>query len=355
MLHQLEMSTLKIKIVLIVSILTAMPFIAVRSETPESIPKAQTESIDSQSDCKMLLPNSELLILCSTTLPAHSNVEQRLFIEGAIQDLSLDCQGATLQQGIVVRSLQNESGQWQVPRRIDIKNCVSQGMIHVYGPAINGEGPMLTESSRRAGHSLRTRLRAPSYIHFDRIELQSHGAIPVYFGPGVNHSAITNSHIRGQSASVAIYLDAESSQNLISGNVFDIRSRRELIALDGSAYNRITGNRFVNPIRGGIFLYRNCGEGGNIRHQSPSYNLINNNRFEYASRRTRKPSIWLGSRNGNRRYCDKDKGYPFGSSSDDKDHAIYNLVMRNEFINRMYIRSSDSSNLVLHNQLIRVP
>jgi hypothetical protein len=44
------------------------------------------------------------------------------------------------------------------------------------------------------------------------------------------------------------------------------------------------------------------------------------------------PAIWVASRNGNRRYCGADDGYPFGSSASNLDHAQNTLICGNHFL-----------------------
>ena len=77
-----------------------------------------------------------------------------------------------------------------------------------------------------------------------------------------------------------------------------------------------------------MFLYRNCGEDGVIRHQTPSYNQIADNLFTGAGW-LRPRAVGIGSRAGGRRYCGDDRGWPFGSSADDGDGATDNLTARN--------------------------
>ena len=100
-----------------------------------------------------------------------------------------------------------------------------------------------------------------------------------------------------------------------------------MLAVDGSSYNLIINNWFSGLNNGGIYLYRNCGEGGTVRHATPSYNQIINNVFYYDEYIGFNPSVFIGSRNGNRSYCGDDGGYPFGSNSSDLDYARYNVVM----------------------------
>ncbi len=68
-----------------------------------------------------------------------------------------------------------------------------------------------------------------------------------------------------------------------------------------------------------------------IRHQTPSGNRITDNLFVGAAR-VRPRTVVVGSREGNRRYCDDDRGFPFGSSRDDGDQATGNTVARNRAV-----------------------
>jgi len=93
--------------------------------------------------------------------------------------------------------------------------------------------------------------------------------------------------------SVAVYLDAESYRNTLQGNSFHADhgagSQREVLAVDGSSNNLIMSNHFSSLQYGGIYLYRNCGEGGTIRHSTPSNNSIINNVFYYDNYTGSKP------------------------------------------------------------------
>ena len=186
----------------------------------------------------------------------------------------------------------------------------------------------LLASSRTAGHTAAAQGAAPTRIALDRISFMATGSIPLYVGPGVTSLSLTESRFSGRSVSVAVYLDAESAGALIQDNDFDIRTGREQIAVDGSARNRITGNHLNLRGKGGVFLYRNCGEDGVIRHQTPSDNQITDNLFTGAGG-FRPRVVVVGAREGNRPYCRDDAGWPFGSSLDDGDHATGNLVARN--------------------------
>lgn len=343
-------------------------------------------------------PQSNSIVLdCSLLLNPADVVTKQLVFRGAESSgITLDCNGATLASDPgsvsatrikVVSSPprdRSEEGKWVPAENILIKRCVIQGAVMVSGMAINGEDKSLTSSSRRQVHTERVRGNAPRGIVFSGNQFIGNGSIPIYFSPGVHDSMILDSKIGGFSRSVAIYLDAESGDNTIQGNQIETETTlpqsatnkvrnlfydlfnqargasnapsltgRELLAIDGSARNRIVGNRFSNLDNGGIFLYRNCGEGGNIRHQTPHGNQIVDNVFYYAKFDGRIPAIWLGSRNGNRSYCDLDHGYPLGSSHSDLDFATDNIVSRNRFYKfepNKIIRDDSGGNRLEDNQ-----
>ena len=91
--------------------------------------------------------------------------------------------------------------------------------------------------------------------------------------------------------------------------------------------NRITGNRFALHGEGGVRLYRNCGEGGTVRHQTPSDNVVTGNTFRGAGFFA--APIVVNSRNGWDIHCGADSGYPFGSSLDNRDNGTGNVVEPN--------------------------
>jgi hypothetical protein len=165
----------------------------------------------------------------------------------------------------------------------------------------------------------------------ENLQIEADHRIPLYLGPGVTGVMVRNCTFTGWSGSTTVYLDAESGGNRIEGCTFNVRSGREVIAVDGSATNKIVGNRFLRVDYGGIYLYRNCGEGGTVRHQAPQGNVIENNFFNIKDLRSGSYGVWLGSRQGRRSYCEDDAGYPFGSSIDNRDFADHNILRGNIF------------------------
>jgi parallel beta-helix repeat protein len=246
----------------------------------------------------------------------------------------IDLQGGWLNEGklteLVICSKEAEKG-WDVPEKITIRNGRIRGSIRIYGLGVNGEAAKVRESSHHEGHTSRAQAAAPRAILLEELQIEADHRIPLYLGPGVTGVMVRNCTFAGWSASTTVYLDAESGGNRIEGCTFDVRSGREVMAVDGSATNTIVGNRFLQAGYGGIYLYRNCGEGGTVRHQAPQSNLIENNFFNMKDLRSGSYGIWLGSRQGRRSYCEDDAGYPFGSSIDNRDFADHNTVRGNVF------------------------
>ncbi len=301
---------------------------------------------------------------CSATLPPNTVVRKSLRFSGpAASGVTFDCQGGRIEpatdssqpDSVLIQS-QWRQGQWQRPQNITLRRCTIQGSLRIQGMAANGEGAALRDSSLRNGHTERAQAAAPANIMLDTLTLLGQGRIPLYLAPGVTGVTLQNSHVGGRSNSVAVYLDAESANNTLQHNLIDSRSARELVAIDGSAHNTIRHNRFSALSHGGLFLYRNCGEGGTVRHQTPSHNTISDNTFFYRHYHGRLPAVWLGARNGNRNYCQADAGYPFGSSISNLDGAQHNRVNNNRIYKlsplRM-IRDHGSDNMISGNTTVR--
>jgi len=264
----------------------------------------------------------------------HPSLERVVLAGRAASGTVIDCGGGWYNDGkpteLVIRSEKTAAG-WERPEGIEIRNCRIRGAIRVLGMGRNGEAEEVRLSSHEEGHTQRAQEAAPTRIRISGVEIEAVHRIPLYMAPGVTGVTFENSSITGWGASTAVYLDCESAGNVIAGNTFAMRPAREVIAVDGSADNRIEGNRFTNIPYGGIFLYRNCGEAGTVRHQTPHGNTIRANWFDTSTLGIMHAAIHLGSRNGNRSYCGQDDGHPFGSSVDDGDHAEDNTVSKNVF------------------------
>lgn len=300
-------------------------------------------------------------VACSATLPYGSIVSKRLYFTGSrASNTVFDCNGSTISpsasggDAILIRS-QNSGGRWLRPENISISNCRVDGSVRIQGMGSNGEAAALRASSHQAGHTQRARDAAPTNIRLNKMTILGRGRVPLYLAPGVTYTSVAASKIGGISQSVAVYLDAESDFNTFMRNTIDSKTGRELIAIDGSSGNVFAENRFSSLNKGGIYFYRNCGEGGTVRHQTPSENTLRDNTFFYRRYRGYLPAVWLGARQGNRKYCAADAGFGFGSSADDRDFADNNVISGNRIYRlspAKMIRNRGGRNLIDHNRTV---
>lgn len=280
---------------------------------------------------------------------------QTCLIEGTkFNDLTIDGQGQFLtsdnnkvKDSITVRSIKDKNGNWLVPENITIKNFKIKGSIRICGLGVNGEAELVRQSSYNKDHTEYCQKAAPRNITFENLQIEAEHRIPFYVSPGCTNITLKNCTFKGYSVATTVYMCCESRDNKILNNVFKTRTNREVIAVDGSAYNLIDSNIFEYLDKGGIYVYRNSGEGGTVRHQTPSYNKIINNTFNIKNdiisklKRIIFPTVWFGSRSYFIQYFIKfrndDKGYPFGSSINNSDCASNNIVKDNKPKN-IYIR-----------------
>lgn len=278
-------------------------------------------------------------LACQATLPNGQTITRPLVLEGEqASGAGLDCQGGAVGRAgvpvsataptIAIRSVQQAHGAWSAPSDVTLRNCTIFGAVRIWGVGSDGRYDALRASSRTLNHTAFVQQAAPRDIRLDGLTIVANGTIPLYIGPGVTGVRLTGSTLTGQSVATALYLDAESGHNVIENNRIHTRTRRELVAVDGSAFNTIRNNHFELNRRAGILLYRNCGERGIIRHQTPSHNTITGNVFAKASW-LRPRWVVQNARNGRRSYCGDDAGYPFGSSVDDRDGASGNTITDN--------------------------
>lgn len=312
---------------------------------PPTPPAEAAPACDASQRQALLAPagpgDDTATLTCSTELAPDDRVTRRIILEGSRgSGVELDCHGAAIGDpsspapfphfAVEIRSGQGRSAEarWDAPSGITLRNCRIFGHVRVWGMGINGQGEAVKASSHSLGHTERAQAAAPRDVRILDSTIIGLGSIPLYLGPGVTGFTLQHTRITGTSSSVGLYLDAESARNSIVDNDFDVQAGRETIALDGSAGNRITGNRITLGYHRGIDLYRNCGEGGTVRHQTPSDNVITDNRFSYTTFLHPTP-VKVNARGGWRLYCGADAGYPFGSSLDNDDLGTNNQVARN--------------------------
>lgn len=320
---------------------------------------AQNCSVDQIRELLRTDTLEPFILPCSATLSSDARVTRQVIIEGsAASATTFNCNGAVLDGSglpessevaqLLVRS-KPTTGIWDRPSDVTIQNCRFLGSAKVYGLGLSGNAKRVRESSLNADHTNFAQASAPTRILFSNVIFETTGRLPLYLAPGVTAVTVRDSSFIGRVRTVAIYLDAESAGNRIEGNVFEISSeKRELIAVDGSANNIIQRNTFSHVKNGGVFLYRNCGEGGTIRHQTPHGNLISGNLFVIEGG---KPAVWLNSRNGNSNFCFIDPKHPFGSSLSSLDYAKNNTVVKNVVVGAgsFSIKNNDPSNVVANN------
>lgn len=251
-----------------------------------------------------------------------------------VPETIIDCKGETREGTLNIRK-----------SNTTVRNCKINGDIRVWGIARNANDPKLLKKSRIDKNYVSwVRDNAPKFVTIENTTINGTGTIPLYIGPGAVYTMVKNVKIIGYSKSTMVYLGAESHSTIIEDSFINAyNGLREAIAIDASNYNIIRNNTIQYAI-GGIFLYRNCGEDGVVRHTTPSYNIIENNKFIGIG-----VSVWLGSREGNRCYCQKDHGWSFGSSISDMDHARYNKVVGNDLGNGTVLEGKTSHSNKIQN------
>lgn len=268
-------------------------------------------------------------------------------------------------------------------RIIDLKGGFINSNILIKGPiknvkicngTVKGEirlRPINVDANKEPNYTELIRESSPSNIELENLTIDTNGSThQVYFGVGSNNSKIINCKFKGKSSGPCLYLSAEGGNHTIKNNVFNSLpgGRREVLSVDGNSYNTIEDNEFKKCIWGGIFVYRNCGEKGTIRHQKPRHNKISKNKFDLTGMVPVRFSngsghqgslifipygIILGSRQGDSSYCDLDDDYDLGSGKSDYDFARYNIVMDNKFKGdwfKRHILNNDKFNVIANNE-----
>lgn len=290
--------------------------------------------------------HTSVQLRCSLTIPRNADgtaktINKRILITGAAASgVRVDCNGARLVRSAVdgnadrlyISSSKLSATSWSRPEDVTVQRCVIEGAVRIAGMGPNGQAPDLRDSSHvDANHTARAQAAAPTRITLSRLTIIGVGRIPLYLAPGVTNVRVEASSIGGVSGGTAVYLDAESANNVFKNNTISTDTQsdsivgpRELVAIDGSAGNLFVGNQFSHLEDGGIFLYRNCGEGGTIRVQSPVWNQFINNRFYYQN--STSTALNVASRTGNFLWHN-----PFDFCSDDEtDHKSWGSAVNDD-------------------------
>lgn len=338
--------------------------------------------------------NTHVTIDCDITLSSSDVITKLVrFIGSDSDNVTFDCNGAQifpLQPLITSHSIRvatkvtvvNGVEVYDRPENIEIKNCDVYGTVRIHGSGYNPND--LNNYSNNAGPAwvLDVRNTSPRNVVFDNVDITNYWhKDALYFGEGVTHITYKNSRIYNQTQGVAVYFGFESANNTLENNEIYNRSSndREIVAVDASEYNVITRNWLDGVNNGGIYLYRNCGEGGSIKYTGPRYNEISDNILYYNKYNGSNPGIYVGERTGeNIGFCNLDSGWswdisdvPTGlgwdsdwesSSSDDRDFARFNDVDGNRFCNRnpnsyitVKVPTHNHSNVVSGNTTLNCP
>lgn len=270
----------------------------------------------------------------------------------------IDGQGKEFNNGkrtmVVFQSVQ-KNGKWLYPENIVFKNWKINGAVRILGVGPSSDTTLVKQSSRKLGHTKRMRDAAPRNIRLQNLLISTDEKIPLVFAPGVHLVTLENSMIVGKSRSVAMYLDAESGENTIKNNIFDLEASREVIAVDGSAKNTIADNVFRQMLKGAVHIYRNSGERGVVRHQEPRHNQLRRNYFVVSGMKSGR-AVFLGSRNGtNPNYRHDDAQFDFGSGASNRDFARENVVTGNKAVgterefDKFFLKDTEGENKVQGN------
>lgn len=304
-------------------------------------------------------PGETIKLNCSAKLTSKDVITKTVVFEGKSgSNITLDCNGAkivgTESTDIVKISskvLNKDTLSFERPENITIKNCHIQGSMRIIGMGVNGEAALVNASSRLDNkHTARAQAAAPTNIILSNMTFEGKKRIPLYLSPGVTKVTVQDSVFKGNTSGTALYMDAESGYNKIIRNNFDtFRESREMIAVDASANNIISGNQFHQAKHGVIYLYRNCGEGKTVRIQTPSNNQIVGNWFPTAASDKR---LIINSRSGDRNYCNDDSGLSYGSSTNNLDNGVENIVAGNYFKGKKVgiVQNENNKNYIFGNK-----
>jgi len=332
----------------------------------DSTPPECTEQ--EKKDIQSASSSENIILKCSLTLNPGEAVQGKIIIGGNNgSNISIDCNDKEvggLKNGLVIRSAYNKvKNKWDAPEGIVVKNCRIEGQLLIIG--IPPAGDDYRASSRTKEHPFLKRAAAPKHILLENNIFHGKGKEPIYIAPGAGYVTIKGSRFTGKSEGTVIYLDAETYRVSILNNSFttstqrgnfNIFTSRELIAIDGSSHNLIKNNVFHNVEYGGIFIYRNCGESGITRHTTPVYNRIIKNKFHFDGGwfSIAKDAVHIASRNGDRSFCDDENGTsPYGSASSDRDQAMFNVVIGNDFFDYpdgVGVQNNEINNVVMRNK-----
>jgi len=318
---------------------------------------------------------------CNLTVPfnpdPNARITKRIVVAGsAASGITIDCNGAKIDGGpgmyhyghtmLDIHSKPPAEPVYDTwtdrPTNVTIRDCHIIGGVRIYGMGFNANQANVVQASYLPDYVTQVRDSAPTGITLDTVHITGDPYTPLYVGPGVSHLTVVDSIIDGKANHAGVYLEAETINNVFKRDkIWVDTTGAPQINVDGSSSNRFIDNTFGALRNGGIYLYRNCGQAGTIRHSTPSNNLIINNTFLYDQYTGSNPAVFVGSRNGTAGYCDQDSRGFVGSAIDDRSYARFNVVMGNQIVKRSVtdmikdVYTVDHPNYIAHNETVSTP
>ncbi len=221
-------------------------------------------------------------------------------------DTTLDCQGALIDgKNQVMTGVRIVSDGKTPLRNVTVKNCQFKNFTSS-GIRVYWQG----NDTLKLKYSVNERYRlAPQQIKLLNITVEDTAKSAVYIDDYVQDVLIDGLKVR-RSGALGVYLEHHSRRTTVQNSLFEQngfrqgKAVREGLAIDSSTDNIIRNNIFKGNAKGGVFLYKNCGEqfsGGKsvLRTDHASRNLIEGNTFIdmphgvwVASRQSRNLSKW---------------------------------------------------------------
>jgi parallel beta-helix repeat protein len=199
-------------------------------------------------------------------------------------------------------------------QNVTVKNC--NILFYINGFNIGFGLKQTTHNDLKAGRNIEAlenhlRTLSPKNIRIENNRITGSHRSGIFIQRYIT-DLIANKNTINSAGDIGIYLESGTQRNTISNSTFtkngettyDIEDRkrkprarkREAIAVDSSAYNTISNNKFINNAGGAIFMYKNCyeryKEASQLpRYQGSNFNLIENNLFSDENK-----GVWIASR-----------------------------------------------------------
>lgn len=306
-----------VALVVLVGLLAVLPVVAPAAPAAPA-PPATSRRGPQATDLapgSVLVPCSQAAVRVQVTADRHLDptCTYTAGFDLTASNTTLDCQGARIAgpvgpPGIVV------SSPIDTPLdHVTVRNCRLDGYMN--GIKVTRPGFITLAAGVEYVNGL-------SDITIEDNEVTGAHGVGIYVDGYVTGVTIRRNDIHGN-GSTGVYLDTGSKDNVVDSNdivgngfrengaagtatvVNGVSVRywgpgREGLAVDGSLFNRIVGNRFEGNAAGSIFLYKNCGEyyithaaSWLPRRYGANGNLIEGNTFTGGLH-----GVWVGARMG---------------------------------------------------------